>query len=140
MQDHPETNEIIFSDTPDPGSQANLEAESHSLEPEPPHNYPSLGPDIKELLNIVKLEDLDLQLQFIKAINNALLEDDGMQMDEEDLEHLWNPLDHELTLDDTFDLHLTLELFITNINSSVEVYNANCAAILWCHPNRFHRP
>ena len=56
-------------------------------------------------------------------------------MDEEDLEHLWNPLDHELTLDDTSNLHLTLKLFIANINSPVEVYNANRAAILRCHPN-----
>ena len=61
-QDHPETNENIFSDTPDPGSQVNLEVVSRSPEPEPPHNYLSLGPDIEELLDIVKLEDLDLQL------------------------------------------------------------------------------
>ena len=59
-QDNPETNENIFSDTPDPGSQANLEVESHSHSPEPP--YDDLGPDIDELLDIVKLEDLDLQL------------------------------------------------------------------------------
>ena len=59
-QDHPETNENIFSDTPDTGSQANLEVESCSLEPEPP--YDDLGPDIDKLLNIVKLADLDLQL------------------------------------------------------------------------------
>ena len=74
-QDHPETNENIFSDTPDPGSQVNLEVESHSPEPEPP--YDDLGPDIDKLLDIVKLEDLDLQLQFIKEIKNASLEDDG---------------------------------------------------------------
>ena len=123
-QDHPETNENVFSDTPDPGSQVNLEVESHSLEPEPPYN--DLGPDIDELLDIVKLEDLDLQLQFIKEIKDASLEDGGMQMDEEDLEHLQNPLDHELTLDDTSDLCLTLELFIAIINSPVKVYNANC--------------
>ena len=59
-QDHPETNENIFSNTPDPGSQANLEVESHSPEPEPP--YDNLRPDIDKLLNIVKLADLDLQL------------------------------------------------------------------------------
>ena len=127
-QDHPETDENIFSDIPDPGSQANLEAESRSPEPEPP--YDDLGPDIDELLDIVKLEDLDLQLRFIKEIKNASLEDDGMRMDEEDLERLRNPLDHELTLDNTSDLRLTLELFIANINSPVEVYNANRAAIL----------
>ena len=127
-QDHPETDENIFSDIPDPGSQANLEAESCSPEPEPP--YDDLGPDIDKLLNIVKLEDLDLQLRFIKGIKNASLEDDGVWMDEEDLERLQNPLDHELTLDDTSDLRLTLELFITNINSPVEVYNANRVAIL----------
>ena len=56
-------------------------------------------------------------------------------MDEEDLECVQNPLDHELTLDDPSDLCLTLELFITNITSPVEVYNANHAAILQCHPN-----
>ena len=58
-----------------------------------------------------------------------------MWMDEEDLEHLQNPLDHELTLDNTSDLCLTLKLFIANINLPVEVYNANFAAILRCHPN-----
>ena len=133
VQDHPETNENIFSDAPDPGSQANLEEESCSPEPEPPYN--DLGPDIDELLNIVKLEDLDLQLRFIKEIKNASLEDDGMRMDEEDLERLRNPLNHELTLDDTSDLCLTLELFIANINSPVKVYNSNCVAILRRHPN-----
>ena len=51
VQDHPETNENIFSNAPDPGSQANLEGESCSPEPEPPYN--DLGPDIDELLNIV---------------------------------------------------------------------------------------
>ena len=56
-------------------------------------------------------------------------------MDEEDLEHLQNPLDHELALDDTSDLCLTIKLFIANINSPVEVYNANHAAILRHHPN-----
>lgn len=137
-QDYPEIDTGVFFDTPDPGSQADLKVESHPPSPDSdlPHaNYLSSGPDVEELLDIIELEDLHLRLEFIKQICNASLEDKGMQMDEENLKHFQDPLDHKLALDDTPDICLSLKLFLANINSPVEVYNANRAAILQHHPN-----
>ena len=137
MHDHPEISTSDPTDAPDPGSHADPEVDSRPPSPElPQDNYSfSEGPDIEELLDNVKLEDLQLQLQFIQEINNASLEDEGTQMDKDDLHRLRNPFDHELALDDASDLRLSLELFLANINSPVEVYNANRAAMLRRHPN-----
>ena len=137
VDDHPEIGTSDPTDAPDPGSHADPEVDSCPPLPKlSQDNYLfSEGPDIKELLDNVKLEDLQLQLQFIQEINNASLEDEGTQMDKDDLHRLQNPFDCELALDDASDLRLSLKLLFVNINSPVEVYNANHAAMLWRHPN-----
>lgn len=146
VESYPEIGTSVFSDVPDPGSQADPEVESRPPSPDPLHdNRPpspdprhdnfSSGPDIEELLETVALKDLELQLQFIKQIHDASLQDKGMEMDEEDLERLRNPLQHEVSLDEAPDVRLSLDLFLANVNSPVEVYNANRTAILRRHPD-----
>jgi hypothetical protein len=120
------------SDLPDPGSQA---VESRSPSPEPPlNNNPPNGPDIEELCGIVEDEDLALYLEFIKLLRNASLDDTGMQMDEEDLEHLRKPPTYEISLESEPDLRLALDLFLANYASSVDAYNQNRKAMLRRHP------
>ena len=137
VDDHPEISTSDPTDASDPSSHADPKVDSCLSSPKlPQDNYSfSEGPDIEELLDNVKLEDLQLQLQFIQEINNALLEDEGTQMDKDHLHQLWNPFDHKLAMDDASELCLSLKLFLANINSPMEVYNANHAAMVWCHPN-----
>jgi hypothetical protein len=120
------------SDLPDPGSQADI---SRSLSPEPSlDNNPPGSLDIEELCGIVEDEDLVLYLEFIKLLRNTSLDDMGMQMDEEDLERLRKPPTHEINLESEPDLWLTLDLFLANYTSLVDVYNQNRKAMLWRHP------
>jgi hypothetical protein len=119
-------------DRPDPGSRV---AVSHSPSPEPPlDNNPPSGPDIEELCGIVEDEDLVLYLGFIKLLHNASLDDMSMQMDEEDLDRLWNPPTYEINLESEPDLRLALDLFLANYTSSVDPYNQNHKAMLQRHP------
>ena len=137
VHNHPEIGTSDPTNAPDPGSHADTEVDSHLPSPKlPQDNYSfSKGPDIKEFLDNVNLEDLQLQLHFICEINNASLEDEGRHMDKDDLHCLQNPFDDKLALDDASDLHLSLKLFLVNINSPVKVYNTNHAAMLQHHPN-----
>ena len=89
-------------DLPDPGSQKlddrpliPLALGSQRYEEEP-----RSGLDLEELCGLAETVDIKLVLDFIVQLQNASLEDDGMQLDPDLLERLCNPIQEELDIDD----------------------------------------
>ena len=106
----------------------------------PPSPEPNLDPDlptgidIEELCGLVDDEDMGLNLDFIKLLCAASLDDEGMHMDPEDLHCLWNPPTHELTLDNSPDIQFVIDLFLANYNNPINSFNFICKALLHCYP------
>jgi hypothetical protein len=93
-----------------------------------PHNI-----NFDELSELVQLDDIKKSMEFIRALQMALLDDETMQLDSECLEHLQNPPQESLDISDP-DLHLTLDIYLAVGNASQETYNAVQTVILHCYP------
>jgi hypothetical protein len=86
------------------------------------------GLDFEELCDLAETDDIKLALLFITLLQNASLEDDGMQLDPDVYDRLLHPSQEELDLDDP-DLQLALDLFLAVGNSSQETYTSVHKAI-----------
>jgi hypothetical protein len=78
-------------------------------------------------------EDIKIALAFIKALENASLDDPGTGLDSEALERLRNPFQETMTVDDP-NFCLALDLFLATSNSSDQIYSLVREAILRPHP------
>ena len=104
----------------DLGNLANPVVYSPPLSPEPNLDPDSpTGIDIEELCGFVEDEDMGLNLDFIKLLHAASLDDEGMHMDLEDLNCLQNPPTHELTLDNSPDIWFIIDLLLVNYNNLI---------------------
>ena len=118
-------------DDPDPDSLANLVTKSCLPSPEPPLNDQSYsGLDINELCSLTD-ENLRQYMVFIHPLHDVSLDDKGME--KEVLECIRASYTYSLNLESDSDLWLSLDLYLTNLNCSLSVYNANCDTFLWCH-------
>jgi hypothetical protein len=80
----------------------------------------------------VKLGDLKEALEFIKAVENASL--DNGDLDSETVERLRNPIEEPLDVSDP-DLRYSLDIFIATSNASERTYHKVRDATLRRHPN-----
>jgi hypothetical protein len=91
------------------------------------------GLDLNELCGLAENEDIRMYLDFVRRIEKASLEDDGMKMGPDDLERLRHPPQEKIDLNDP-NLRLALDLFLATSNSSQETYNSVCKAIRRRYP------
>jgi hypothetical protein len=96
-------------------------------------NAPSTQLDLSELFNLAPNDELKIAIQFAQAIQNASLEDKGMELDPEVLERLRNPPQEPFTIGDP-NLRLALNLFLAVSNCSQETYHSVRHAILRRYP------
>jgi len=89
--------------------------------------------DLEELCGLAQTEDIKLSLEYIKQLQSASLEDDGMRLDPDILDRLRNRCEEEIDLSDP-NLRLSLDLFLAAGNSSQETYNSVRKAILRRYP------
>jgi hypothetical protein len=133
LGDSPENDADSGSDTlehaPDPGSQA-LDG---------PQNNSGLedlgqteGIDVDELIELVQIDDIKLVMQYIKALENASL-DDEMGLDPETIGRLRDAPQLPVDITDP-DLRLSLDIFLSVSNSSQETYTSVRKAIIRRHP------
>jgi hypothetical protein len=97
---------------------------------------PSLAmlPDLESIFENTCLEDLLTAIAFIRALQSASLDDSHCKMDQNAIQRLRNPPTIPFDISSLPDLRLGLDLFLANMNSSVDSFNANRDAILRRHP------
>ena len=123
--------EEVIDAGPDLGRLANPDVDSRSPSPNP--DSPSV-PDIEELCGLVEDEDIQLNLEFIKAIRCSSLDNEGTGIDPEDLLRLRNPPTHELTLEHDPDVRLAIDLFLANYNNPIASFDKNREAFQRRYP------
>ncbi|KJA24703.1 hypothetical protein HYPSUDRAFT_135758 [Hypholoma sublateritium FD-334 SS-4] len=80
------------------------------------------------------LEDLITAIEFIRALQCASHDDIHCKIDQSTIHRLRNPPNTPFDISSLPDLRLGLDLFLANMNSSVESFNANRDAIMRRHP------
>ena len=80
------------------------------------------------------LEDLITSIEFIRALQSASHDDIHCKIDQSTIDRLRNPPSTPFDISSLPDLRLGLDLFLANMNSSVESFNANRDAIMRRHP------
>ena len=92
------------------------------------------GPiNLEELSDLAHNEEIKIAMDFIRALEAASLDDEGMRLEPEALERLRNPPQRPTDILSP-DLRLALDLFIAVGNSSQETYNAVRSAIVRRYP------
>lgn len=76
------------------------------------------------------LEDLLTAIKFIWALQSASHDDPHCKMDQNTIKWFRNPVTTPFDISSHPDLCIGLDLFLTNMNSSVKSFNANCDAVL----------
>ena len=89
--------------------------------------------ELEELSDIAQLDDMKIAMGFIRAIENASLDDDDCRLGEEAIDRLRHPPQQPVDIDSP-DLRLGLDLFNSLSNSSQETYTSVRQAILRRHP------
>ncbi|GBE89900.1 hypothetical protein SCP_1702260 [Sparassis crispa] len=89
--------------------------------------------DLEELTDLAHLSEAKLSMKFIRALEGASLEDEGMRLDADTLERLHHPPRNTVDIADP-GLHLALNLFLAVGNSSQETYNSVRDAIMRRYP------
>ena len=112
----------------DPGcleqdSPEHLNVDTHSYEQE-----------LKSIFEATRLEDLRITVQFIEALQSAMLDDRYNNMDRKWLDRLRNPPKQTFDIENHPDLRLGLETFLISTKSSVDTYIQMREAILRRHP------
>ena len=75
-----------------------------------------------------------MAVQFIKALQLASLDDEHNNMDPKWLHRLRNPPNQSFDIKNHPDLHLSLDIFLASMTSSVDTYVMMREAILRRHP------
>ncbi|KIJ97449.1 hypothetical protein K443DRAFT_39775, partial [Laccaria amethystina LaAM-08-1] len=73
-------------------------------------------------------------VEFIQALQSASHDDIHCKMEQSAIQRLRNPPTTPFDVTLLPDLRLGIDLFLANMNSSVDSFNANRNAILRCHP------
>ena len=118
QQDHLPFNDTFEDSDPDPGC----------LDLDPSGQDSNAGTQLPNLESIFKntcLEDLLTAIKFIRALQSASLDDTHCKMDQNTIQWLRNPPTAPFDIGSLPDLHLGLDLFLPNMNSSIESFNAN---------------
>ena len=140
------TDDLEASQLPEPGSLDDIshQAPLNSVPPAAPHDsmFPEEIPnaiqyediDLDELSALAKLDHIKQAMEFIRALEEASLDDGVSKLDPEALHRLRHPptCPAEIT---SPDLRLGLDLFLSTINSSQQTYTSARKAILRRHPD-----
>ena len=88
---------------------------------------PSLAmlPNLESVFENTCLEDLLTAIEFIQALQSASHDDTHCKMDQNAIQKLRNPPSAPFIISSLPDLCLGLDLFLANMNSSIESFNAN---------------
>ncbi|KAL6302645.1 hypothetical protein BKA93DRAFT_736457 [Sparassis latifolia] len=89
---------------------------------------------LDKLSDLARLSEMKLSMEFICALEQASLDDEGMRLDADTLEHLRNPPRTTVDVTDP-SLRLVLDLFLAVGNSSQETYNTVRDAIMRRYPD-----
>ena len=130
----PEDSENTINSDPDPGcldtDPSNQDTNSGATQPEDSSTWPGL----QSLFENTQLEDLLTTVKFIQALQSASHDDVHCKMEQSAIERLRNPPTTPFDVTLLPDLRLGIDLFLANMNSSVDSFNANRNAILRRHP------
>jgi phage gp36-like protein len=85
--------------------------------------------------NLAGTDDIRVALSFIRALDNASLNDPYAHLDADALHRLRNPIQNILTVNNP-DLCLSIDLFLATSNASEQIYNSVRDAILRRHPDK----
>lgn len=90
-------------------------------------------PNLESLFENTHLDDLLNSIQFIQALQSASHDNIHCKMEKSTIQRLRNPPTTPLDVASLPDLHLSIDLFLANMNSSINSFNANRNVILWWH-------
>ncbi|KAF8798244.1 hypothetical protein BYT27DRAFT_7264838 [Phlegmacium glaucopus] len=142
----PTLDDLEESQLPEPGSLEDISCQAplDSVPLAAPHDpmFPEEIPnaaqygdiDLNELSALAKLDHIKQAMEFIRALEEASLDDGVSKLDAEALHCLQNPPTCPADITSQ-DLCLGLDLFLSTINSSQQTYTSVRRAILQCHPN-----
>ena len=94
----------------------------------------SMLPSLESIFQNTRLEDLLTAVKFIQLLQSASHDDVHCKMDQGTIQRLRNPPAILFDVSSHPDLCLGLDLFLANLNSSIESFNANRDAIMRRHP------
>ena len=90
--------------------------------------------DLEDLSGLVQLSDLRESMEFIRALENARLDDQFSKLSSALINRLRDPPTYPVDIDNP-DLRFGLDLFISVINSPQETYTSAREAVLRRHPD-----
>ncbi|KJA16114.1 hypothetical protein HYPSUDRAFT_148287, partial [Hypholoma sublateritium FD-334 SS-4] len=90
--------------------------------------------EIEPTFEVAQLDDLQVAVNFIKALQTASLDDKYNNMDSQALNRLRNPPTEKFDIENRPDLRLGLDTFSVSMKSSVDTYVTMREAILRRHP------
>ena len=129
----PEDSENTINSDPDPGcldsDPSNQDTNSSATQPEDSSMW--LG--LQSLFKNTQLEDLLTTVEFIQALQSASHDDVHCKMEQSAIQQLKNAPTTPFDITLLPDLCLGIDLFLANMNSSVDSINANQNAILQHH-------
>ncbi|KZP26461.1 hypothetical protein FIBSPDRAFT_732273 [Athelia psychrophila] len=103
-------------------------------DPVPPHEESDIGGDEPEPAAFEpQLKEMEIALEYIKALENASLNSTIEPLDEDFIHRIRNPPTTVLTIDNP-DHRLSLDIFLAITNASEAVYNSVRAALLRRNP------
>lgn len=114
---------------PDPGCLDSDPSDRDTTQPED-----SSWPNLESIFENTRLEDLLNTIEFIRALQSASHDDIHCKMEQSAIQRLRNPPTTPFEVTSLPDLRLGIDLFLANMNSSVDSFNANRNAILRRHP------
>ena len=130
----PEDLENTINSDPDPGcldtDPSSQDTNSGATQPEDLSTW--LG--FQSLFENTQLEDLLTTVKFIQALQLASHNDVHCKMEQSAIQRLRNPPTTPFDVTLLPDPHLGIDLFLANINSPFDSFNANQNAILQRHP------
>ena len=89
----------------------------------------AIPPNLESVFENACLEDLLTAIEFIRSLQSASHDDTHCKMDQNTIQRLRNPPTTPFDISSLPDLRLGLDLFLANLNSSIESFNANRDAI-----------
>ena len=91
-------------------------------------------PNLESIFENTRLEDLLTAIDFIWALQTASHDDPHCKMNRDAIERLRNPATTPFDISSRPDLRIGLDLFLANMNSSVNSFNANRNTVLRRYP------
>lgn len=136
LQDIPQASGSTPHELPSQSTYPELASNLPSADPQTPpaidqhyERYECETADLDNLFEVASLSDFTISIDFINALRNATLDGKHSNLSPLAIQRIRNPIAQAFDFDKDLDLRLGLEIFLSGINSSNDVYRSTAEAI-----------